>query len=92
MPIYTRLFNIVFNNGCVPEVWIKGFIVPIYKKNGDKENPDNYRGITILSCMGKLFTAILNKRINYFLETYGIIGEDQAAFRKITVQAIISST
>ena len=31
MPIYTRLFDIVFNNGCVPEVWTKGFIVPVYK-------------------------------------------------------------
>ena len=42
----------------------------------------NYRGITILSCMGKLFTSILNKRINNFLETYGILGEEQAGFRK----------
>ena len=82
MPFYTRLFNIVFNTGCVPDVWTKDFIVPIYKKKGDRENPDKCRGITILSRMGKLFTAILNKRINNFLETYGILGEEQAGFRK----------
>ena len=38
--------------------------------------------ITILSCMGKLFTTILNTRINDFLESYGILGEEQAGFRK----------
>ena len=32
--------------------------------------------------MGKLFTSILNKHINNFLETYGILGEEQAGFRK----------
>ncbi|MEW8548127.1 MAG: reverse transcriptase family protein, partial [Candidatus Thiodiazotropha sp.] len=82
MPIYVRLFNIVLDTGCVPEIWTKGFIVPIFKNKGSKENPDNYRGITILSCMGKLFTSILNARINDFLESYGILGEEQAGFRK----------
>ena len=58
MHIYFRLFNIVLNTGHVPEVWTKGFIVPIFKKKGSRENPDNYRRITILSCMGKLFATI----------------------------------
>ena len=48
MQIYVRLFNNVLNTGHVPEVWTKGFIVPIFKKKGRRENPDNYRGITIL--------------------------------------------
>ena len=40
-------------------------IFPIYKIKGDAGNPDNYRGITILSCFGKLFTAALNHRLNF---------------------------
>ena len=32
--------------------------------------------------MGKLFTSILNTRINCFLESYGILGEEQAGFRQ----------
>ena len=36
------------------------------RKKGSRENPDNYRGITILSCMGKLFTSFLNTRISVF--------------------------
>ena len=43
--------------------------------------PDNYRGITLLSCVGKLFTSLLNHRLCIFLEDYGILGEEQAGFR-----------
>ena len=76
MHIYVRLLNIVLNTGHVPEVWTKGFIVPIFKKKGSRENPDNYRRITILSCMGKLFATILDTCINDFLESYSILGEE----------------
>ena len=82
LPILKSFFNLVLNNASIPEIWCKGVIFPIYKQKGDINNPDNYRGITILSCFGKLFTAILNTRLNIFLESSGILGEEQAGFRK----------
>ena len=42
-------------------------IKPIYKNKGDPMNPENYRPITLVSCLGKLFTAVLNERLNMFL-------------------------
>jgi hypothetical protein len=57
-------------------------IKPIYKKKGDASNPSSYRPITILSCIGKLFTCILNRRLNTFLELNQIISPVQAGFRK----------
>ena len=54
-------------------------IIPIYKNKGDRLTPQNYRPITILSCLGKLFTPILNGRINYYLEN---LSENQAVSRK----------
>ena len=45
------------------------------------DDPDNYRGITVLSCFGKLFTSIINARINSFLENYKLLGNEQAGFR-----------
>ena len=82
LPVLNSFFNLVLNNASIPDIWCKGIIFPIYKQKGDINNPDNYRGITILSCFGKLFTAILNNRLNKFLEDSGILGEEQAGFRK----------
>ena len=52
------------------------------KIKDDIKNADNYRGITIFSCFGKLFTSILNHRFNTFLENSGLLQEGQAGFRK----------
>jgi hypothetical protein len=45
------------------------------------DDPGNYRGITLLSCVGKLFTACLNSRLSLYLESAGILGDEQAGFR-----------
>ena len=76
-----RLFNKIFEIGYFPDKWSEGFIVLIHKK-GDKNEPSNYRGITLLSTLGKLFTRVLNNRLNGWAETYRIYCEAQAGCRK----------
>ena len=61
---------------------MEGTIRPIYKNKGDPKLVQNYRPITILSCLGKLFTAILNKRLTLYLDNNETILENQAGFRK----------
>ena len=75
------LFNKLFHMGYFPEQWSEGFIVPIFKK-GDINEVSNYRGITLLSTLGKLFTRILNNRLNKWAEMYNVYIEAQAGFRK----------
>ena len=82
MPVYIKLFNTIFDTGTLPEAWLEGKIRPIYKNKGDKSDPENYRPITILSCLSKLFTAVLNNRLTKFLDTYELLNENQAGFRK----------
>ena len=79
---FTKFFNLVFNTGIIPDEWSQGMISPIYKNKGDKANPDNYRGLTILNCFGKLFTSVLNNRLNNYLESMNLLCEEQAGFRK----------
>ncbi len=82
LPVYVKLFNIILDTGVIPSNWLEGLIKPLYKNKGERNDCNNYRGITILSCFGKLFTAVLNERLGSFLESNNILGKEQAAFRK----------
>ena len=75
LTVFTTFFNLVFNTGIIPDEWSQGMISTIYKNKGDKASPDIYRGITNLSCFGKLFTAILNNRLNNYLESMNLLCE-----------------
>ncbi len=82
LPIYTILFNMIFDSGTIPDTWSKGYIFPIYKGKGPRDSPENYRPITILSCLGKLFTSVLNERLTRYSNENYIINQNQAGFRK----------
>ena len=81
LPYVTSLFNYIFRSGVFPEPWTEGLLVPLHKK-GSLFSPDNYRGITLLSVLGKLFTRVINNRLENWAEEYGIYIEAQNGFRK----------
>ena len=63
----TALFNKFLAQETYPDAWSTGIIKPIYKK-GEKKNPNNYRGITLLPVLSKIFTAIMRDRLVYWAE------------------------
>ncbi len=75
MPVYIKLFSKVLSTGEVPEDWIGGLILPIFKQkeNGSRTDCNNYGGITLLSCLGKLFSSTLNERLYTFCENNHIL-------------------
>ena len=75
------IFNAVFDSGFFPDKWSEGLIVPVHKK-GMLNDPNNYRGITLLSCLSKLFTSVLNNRINKFCDENSVISDAQFGFKK----------
>ena len=83
------LFNAIFDSGECPEQWLEGVIIPIHKKK-DKDDVNNYRGITLVSCFSKIFTGVLNNRIMKWAEENDILSDAQFGFRKnrSTVDAI----
>ncbi len=64
--LYVKLFHKILDTGVSPSEWLTGVIIPLYKNNGDVNDTNNYRGITLLSCMGKLFPSILNYRLKQY--------------------------
>ena len=74
------LFNKLFEMGYFPEEWSEGYIIPLHKK-GSINEVENFRGITLLSTLGKLFSRVINNRLSEWAEKYYILIEAQAGFR-----------
>ena len=83
------LFNKVFESGKFPSDWSTGVIIPIHKK-GDANDPNNDRGITLVSCFAKLYTAILNNRLKQWSSENEVITDAQFGFKSnhSTIDAI----
>lgn len=73
---FTKLFQMILTKGAVPKEWKSSITVPIFKK-GDKKNPGNYRGITLLNTSMKLFTNTLKSIISNNIQ----LSEEQQGFR-----------
>lgn len=83
LPVYIKLFNIIFDTGIVPGAWTTGTIHPIYKNKGDPKDPSNYRPISLLSGCSKVFTSIINNRLTSYSDEIKLISETQCGFRKL---------
>ena len=68
------IFNFILDTGYFPKQWAKGIIVPLHKK-GNISQPDNYRGITLLSCKGKGFSGIVTNRLSLWCENNNVISD-----------------
>uniref|UniRef100_A0A671V1W2 Reverse transcriptase domain-containing protein n=1 Tax=Sparus aurata TaxID=8175 RepID=A0A671V1W2_SPAAU len=74
----THLCSIAWQSGTGPLDWPTGVVVPLFKK-GDRRVCSNYRGITLLSLPGKVFSRVLKRRIRPIVEPR--IQEEQCGFR-----------
>ena len=79
MPVYIKLFNLILQSGKMPDIWCQGLTTPMYK-SGDKGDPANYRGLCVSSCLGKLFSSILNQRLYLCFEENKISHNSQIGF------------
>ena len=70
VPFLTILFNKIYDSRFFPSDWCKAVIIPIFKKGGDSD-PNNYGGISLLSVVSKVFTAMFNNRLNSWAENEG---------------------
>ena len=79
--ILHKFFNLCFNSGMSPLDWDLSDIKPIPKKDKDPRDPLQNRCITIMCCVAKVYSKILNKRIQSYLEVNKILVDEQNGFR-----------
>ena len=81
LDLITLILNFIFVKGTFPEEWAVGVVV-ILHKDGDTNDLNNFRGITLLSMLGKLLIGVLNNRLSEVLQEENLLNENQAGFRK----------
>ena len=74
-----ELVRLVWEEGSVVKDWKDANIIPIPKK-GNLQVCDNWRGISLLDVVGKLFTRVIQERLQDVVEE--ILPESQCGFRK----------
>jgi exonuclease III len=80
--IVRDLANLAFRHAVIPEAWQQSVVVAIPKK-GDLADPNNYRGISLISSTLKVLLVVLTDRINDVAEAQGLFCSAQAGFRRM---------
>ena len=78
---FLHLFNTIGKVCLYPSDWKKDILHPIHKSN-EKDEPNNFRGISIASCFGKLFIKMLKNRLEEFLNENGFVSKNQGSGKK----------
>jgi hypothetical protein len=88
----TFIISKSFETGCFPSAFKIAKVTPIHKK-GDADNIENYRPISLLNNMSKVFERIMYTRVNNFFNKFNILYEHQFGFRSghSTIDALFSS-
>ena len=90
----THIINLSFATGIYPSRLKEAKVTPIFKGKGDPQIDSNYRPISLLSNINKIFEKIVYKRLYSFLDKYNCIYELQFGFRAkhSTNHALLSLT
>ena len=75
------VFNNILSNGTYPMEWKNAYITPVHK-GGSSDDPNTFRGISVLLCTAKLFNTVLTKRLDTFLDRHKVISPMQIGFTK----------
>ena len=79
--ILAKLFNKCLKESCFPDCWKVSSVVPVFKNVGERSTAKNYRPVSLLSVVSKVFEKLVNNRIVDHLEKCGLFSDFQYGFR-----------
>ena len=93
IPALVKIFNLALKTGVYPDSLKIAKVIPVFKK-GDPSSVNNYRPISILSSINKIFEKILYARLIKYIDKFQLLYKYQFGFRKnhSTEHALIEIT
>ena len=79
--ILAELFNKCLKESCFPDCWKISSVVPVFKNVGERSTAKNYRPVSLLSVVSKVFEKLVNNSIVGHLEKCGLFSDFQYGFR-----------
>ena len=79
--IRAKLFNKCLKESYFPDCWKVSSVVPVFKNVGERSTAKNYRPVSLLSVVSKVFEKSVNNRIVDHLEKCGLFSDFQYGFR-----------
>jgi hypothetical protein len=79
-PSITKICNISLNSGIFVDEWKMAWVLPIYKSD-DKRKCENYRSISILPIISKIFERCVFNQVYTYLNENTLLSKYQAGFR-----------
>ena len=80
-PVIVKLFNRFLDLGIYPECLKIARVIALHK-GGDRSINDNYRSISVLTHLNKIFEKLIHARLNDFITEQNILENSQYGFRK----------
>ena len=78
--ILAELFNMCLKEPCFPDFWKVSSVVPVFKNVGERSTAKNYRSVSLLSLVIKVFEKLINNRIVDHLEKSDLFSDFQYGF------------
>ena len=93
LPHISTVINTSIANEVFPEIW-KHAIIKAIHKSGDKEEPSNFRPISLLPVLSKILEKVISFQLIDYLESNKLINDEQYAYRRkmSTEDALMSIT
>lgn len=80
--MFLNILNLLWHCKCIPQSWKTQCVIPILKPDKPSELASSYRPISLSSCLGKLFENMIKNRLDWYMESNGLIPHVQYGFRR----------
>ena len=90
----TTIFNKSIQTGVFPDEWKNARVTPLYKRAGKRNDMTNYRPISIIPAVAKVFERIIYDQVYKYLTDNKLLSCHQSGFRSLhsTVTALLEAT